>query len=439
MSRAELEAAQLRKFRRLAAFARERSPYYRAMMAERGIEPERCAPGDFPVLTKADVDRHFDEIVTDRSIRRRAIADFLARSHDPEELFERRFHVLHTSGTSGTIGCFVFSHEAWIKGAAQVVRATPLRWRRRVAFVGATRGHFAGVSLMLAGNDGTNRLFHEVRPFDVGQPLPRIVEALNEFQPQALTGYATALRALGEAQERGELRIRPAHVGNGGEPLAPQVKAYLEHVFGAQVMNGYASSEHLYMAMTLPGAEGLHLLEDDLIFELGAEHTCVTNLFNEVMPLIRYQMDDVLAPETAGRSPYPFTRIKEVIGRHEEALVFVNERGDEDFIHPIVIVELLIPGVNAWQVALESKESFRFRARFETGLTAAEREETLGRIREKLGAILAQKEMRNVRFEIEPVESLAIDPKTGKFRLVVRAGLGGFEEAEALRGERVLV
>lgn len=421
LTRPQLEAAQLVKFRRLIALIQSRSPYYRALMEQRGLDPRTCVPTDFPILTKEEVNAHFDEMVTVRGLRRREIAAFLERSADPEELFQGRYHVLHTSGTSGTMGLFVFSHEAWIKGASHVVRAAPLRWRRRVAYVAATRGHFAGVSLMLAGNDGTNALFHDVRTFDVGRPLPEIVAELNEFQPQALTGYAAVLKVLGEAQERGELRIRPAHVGNGGEPLLADAKAYLERVFQVRVMNGYASSEHLYMGMTLPGVEGMHLLEDDLIFELGPDHTCVTNLFNDVLPLIRYRMDDVLIPDAAGESPYPFTRVKEIVGRHEDALTFTNEHGQEDFIHPIVIVELVIPGLKAWQIVLESRTSFRFRARFEERLTADEVLATRERIRAKLSALLAEKEMRNVSFEIEAVESVAIDPLTGKFRLVLRA------------------
>jgi len=420
ISREQLEAAQLRKFRRLVSFVQRCSPYYRAIIAEHGIDPVRCVPGDFPVLTKADVSEHFDEIVTDPRIKRRHIVAFLARSADPQELFAGRYHVLHTSGTSGTVGYFVFSHEAWIKGASHAVRVAPLRWRRRTAFVAATRGHFAGASLMLTGNHGTNHLFYNVRTFDVGEPMPRIIERLNEFQPHVLSGYATVLKLLGEAQERGELRIKPNHLGNGGEPLLPEVKAYLERIFRAPVVNGYASSEHLYMGMTLPGAEGMHLMEDDLIFELGATHTCVTNLFNDTMPLIRYRMDDVLVPDSTGQSPYPFTRVKEVVGRFEDALVFTNQHGKEDFVHPIVIVELIVPGLDAWQIVLESKTSFRFRARFEADLTGKECEEVRERIREKMNAILADKEMGNVRFAIEQVESLEIDPHSGKFRLVVR-------------------
>lgn len=420
MSRERLEAAQLKKFRRLVAFAQRRSPYYKAIIDERGINPATCVPTDFPVLTKNDVITHFDRIVTDRRITRDRIADFLARSTNPSELFEGRFHVLHTSGTSGTVGYFVFSHEAWIKGSVHVVRVAPLRWRRRTAFVAATRGHFAGASLMLTGNHGSNNLFYDVRTFDVGQPMPQIVEGLNRFQPQTLSGYATVLKVLAEAQERGELRIKPTQVGSGGEPLLPEVKAYLERIFQVPVLNGYASSEHLHMAMSLPGSDGMFLMEDDLIFELQPDHTCVTNLFNDAMPLIRYRMDDVLVPEANGHSGYPFTKVKEIVGRHEDALVFTNRHGKDDFIHPIVIVELIVNGLNGWQIVLENKTSFRFRARFDAALTAEECRDTSKRIREKLNAILAEKEMSNVRFEIEPVEELAIDSYSGKFRLVIR-------------------
>lgn len=419
MSRAELEAAQLKKFRRLARMAQQRSPYYRQIMRDRGIDPSSCVPADFPVMSKRDVIERFDDIVTDRRITRQRIEDFLARSTDPTELFDGRFHVLHTSGTSGTVGYFVFSHEAWIKGASHVVRAVPLRLRRRTAFVAATRGHFAGASLMLTGNRGSNRLFFEVRAFDVGRPMPEIIDALNEFQPHNLSGYATILKVLAQAQERGELRIKPAHLGNGGEPLPPDVKAYLERVFGVPVLNGYASSEHLYMAMTLPGSNGMYLMEDDLIFELHSDHICVTNLFNDAMPLIRYRMDDVLVPDTSGNGRYPFIKIKDIVGRCEDSLVFTNQHGKEDFIHPIVIVEFIVSGLKGWQIVLESRTAFRFRALFRDGLSAQDVRRTREQVREKLTAILAEKEMGNVRFEIEEVESLEIDPRSGKFRLVV--------------------
>ncbi len=413
-------ARQMQKFRKLARFVRENSPYYRELMQKHGIDPERCVPTDFPVLTKKDVMEHFDEIVTRPEITRSRVKEFLANSADPQELFEGEYKVLHTSGTSGTVGYFIFSREAWIKGASHVVRVSPKRLHTRAAFVAATKGHFAGSSLMLTGNEGTNGLFFDVRPFDVGQPMPQIIEELNAFQPHTLSGYAAVLKVLAEAQERGELRIKPLQIGNGGEPLLPETRALLERVFKVHVSNAYASSEHLYMGMTLPGTNGMCLMEDDLIFELADDHTCVTNLFNDVMPLIRYRMDDVLVPDTSSSNPYPFTKIKDIVGRQEDALMFTNRHGQQDFIHPIVIVELIISGLNAWQIVLQSPTSFIFRARLDSGLSSQARRETHDRIRSRMNALLEEKAMTNVHFEIEEVKELAIDPHSGKFRLVVR-------------------
>jgi putative adenylate-forming enzyme len=421
LTREQLETQQLRKFRRFVAFVRERSPYYRKIIEERGIDPATCVPTDFPVLTKREVMANFDEIVTDRRITRERMLDFLAKSKNPEELFEDEFHVLHTSGTSGTMGVYVYSREGWIKGASNITRVAPPRLRRRSAFVAATRGHFAGVSLMVTGNRGSNRLFYNVRTYDVGRPMPEIIADLNKFQPHVLSGYAAVMKVLAEAQERGELRIKPKMVGNGGEPLMPEVKALLQRAFNAPVSNAYATSELLYMGLTLPGSDGaLHLMEDELIFELHDDHTCVTNLFNEVMPLIRYRLDDVLVPDTESENKYPFTKVRGIVGRCEDALVFTNKHGKEDFIHPIVIVELVIPGLNAWQVVLESKTSFRFRARLEAGQNEAEQQATKERIMQTMGALLAEKEMENVKFAIEQVDVLEIDKHSGKFRLVVR-------------------
>jgi phenylacetate-CoA ligase len=420
LSRARLEAAHKRKFRKLVDLVRTRSPYYQAIIREHGIDPATCTPSDFPILTKNDVIEHFDQIVTDPRVSRNRIAEFLSRSTDPQELFEREFHVVHTSGTSGTVGYFVYSHDAWIKGSSQVVRMIPFRFRQRIAFVAATRGHFAGSSLMLTGSHGINRLFYDVRMFDVNLPMSQIVAQLNQFRPHVLCGYAAVLKLLAAAQENQSLHIQPTLVGNGGEPMPNELKRYLEQAFAVPVVNAYASSEHLYMGMTLPGGQGMHLLEDDLIFELHDDHTCVTNLFNDTLPLIRYRMDDVLIRDAENESPYPFTKVREVVGRTEDALVFTNQHGERDFIHPIVIVEFIVRGLHSWQIVLLDQTSFLFRVRLEPGLTPEQKQNVRRQVREKMRAILVEKEMDNVGFEIEEAESLPVDPVSGKFRLVVR-------------------
>ncbi|HEV7999139.1 MAG TPA: hypothetical protein VGP63_04615 [Planctomycetaceae bacterium] len=420
LSREQLEAEQLRKFRKLVALVYERSPFYRSLIDERSIDLDRCRPGDFPVLTKQLVAENFDQMLTDRRLSRARIEEFLQRSHDPGELLDARFHVLHSSGTSGTVGHMVYSHEAWIKGASQMLRVLPLRLRTRVAFVAAARGHFAGASLLVTGNYGTNRLFFDVRTYDVNHPMDQIVAALNEFQPRALTGYAGVLERLAELQETGTLRIRPGVIVSGAEPLRPRARAILQSAFHAPVVNAYASSEHLFMALTLPGSDGMYLLEDDLIFELRDDCTCVTNLLNDTLPLIRYRMEDVLIPESDPSGRYPFKKIRDLVGRSEDSLVFLNRDGMEDFIHPSLIGELLVPGLKSWQIQLVDQTAFVFRARFESSQSGEEKQAISREIRERLGAILVEKRMDNVRFEIEEVDRLKLDAASGKTRMILK-------------------
>ena len=116
LTRAELEAGKLAKFRRLVRYAEQRSPYYRRIIAERGIDLTSCTPNDFPVLTKSLLMKHFDEIATAPGVTKGAIAEFLTRSHDPAELFLDRYRVIHTSGSSGEVGYFVYSPTDWARG-----------------------------------------------------------------------------------------------------------------------------------------------------------------------------------------------------------------------------------------------------------------------------------------------------------------------------------
>jgi phenylacetate-coenzyme A ligase PaaK-like adenylate-forming protein len=437
-----LEREQAAKFRRLVRLVNERSPYYRSIIQERSLDIRRCVPSDFPILTKQTVAEQFDRILTDRRLSRARIEAFLENSRDPAELLDGRFHVLHSSGTSGTIGLSVYSHRDWIKAATQMIRAIPFGLRMRVAYVAAARGHFAGASLLATGNHQTNRLFFKVRAYDVSQPMDSIVAALNEFQPQVLTGYAAILERLAEAQADGSLHISPRAIVSGAEPLRARCRAMLQRTFHVPVINAYASSEHLFMALTLPGSEGMYLLEDDLMFELHHDSTCVTNLFNETLPLIRYCMDDVLIPEPDPSGRYPFTKIRDLVGRSEDSPSFRNREGALDFIHPSLIGELLVPGLKSWQMQLIDETAFIFRARFEPGLDPKARQTVRGRIREQLGSLLAEKRMDNVTFEIEEVERLKVDPKSGKTRMILkpepgRASIGEREPVEATGRGRV--
>ena len=419
-SRAWLDQSRLRRFRRLVRYAQRHSPYYADLLKRHAIDPQTCTVADFPVLTKQVVIEHFDEIVTDRRVRRADLERFVGQSSDPTHLYQDRYYVVHTSGSSGRVGYYVYNVREWIRGCSQQIRFLGgLSLRRRTAFVGATSGHFTGVSLALTGTRPINRIFFDCRAFDLNCRTTDVIASLNDFQPQVLTGYGTALYLLALEQDAGRLRIRPQKIVSSGEPLLSGSRPFIEQVFRAPLVNVYTCSEHLFMGASRPQRAGLQLLEDDLVYEFHDDHTCVTNLFNRTLPLIRYRMDDALRPMEGACGAGPFIVVQDVVGRCERPIVLLNNQQEEDFIHPLVMADLVAQYLLAFQLRIVSRSHFIVRVKLQPGIDEKQREVAHREIEQYLSKILQSKQMdKAVRFRIEEVDHLPVDPRTGKFRLI---------------------
>jgi phenylacetate-coenzyme A ligase PaaK-like adenylate-forming protein len=425
----QFAAMKLARFRDLVRYVGERSPWYREVIAERGIDVETCVPADFPPLTKAVLMANFDRIVTDRRLTKAAIADFLSRSRDPQDLFLNRFRIIHTSGSSGEVGYFAYSPEDWARGRAQMMRARASgaampkkrhRGRMRMAFYGAVGGHFAGVTMVSAATRGIARLWLKVRFYEVNDPLPQTLSQLNDFQPDLLFGYTGALTILACKQREGALRISPVIISTAGESLGTTDKKIIEEAFGCPAYNGYGSSEHLYMGSVIPGKTSMRLHDDDLIYEMFEDHTLVTNLFNYTVPLIRYRMADILRPVVTKTDPSsPYLEVESLVGRSEMMPRFLNEAGTEDFISPHTINEIFVAGVVRFQLQVTGASSFCFLVCLDPQLNAAQRAQVVANVNARLREILAQKRMANVSADVRVVDDIAVNPRTRKFQLIV--------------------
>jgi phenylacetate-CoA ligase len=295
---------------------------------------------------------------------------------------------------------------------------------RKTAFLGAATGHFTAVTLAQTAHWLWLGLFHRTRRFDVNTPWREVVDGLNAFQPHNLTCYGSLLGDLCAEQERGRLKIRPRTVVCGGDTLLPEDRFRAQRLFAAKVIDVYATTETLILGMAEPKSQGMVLLEDDLWIEVEEDRLLVTNLRNRTTPMIRYVLTDTVTP-AAVADDYAyyrgFQRIEGIAGRQEERLVLVNQSGQEDFIHPLLIVEFFVRGIERFQVVRTGPASFTFRVKPQADLSPLERQRAAREVRAKWDAILAQKQMGNVRYEVQWVERLSHDPRTGKFRLVETA------------------
>lgn len=379
-----------------------RSPYYQWIGShlDRPLDLQQ-----WPILKREQYVEQFDQIVTDRALNATKLEQFVKRTDNPHSLLDGKYIVLHTSGTSGELAYFPYRIEDWLKGGLLATRVAPL-WppRKRVAYVAATSGHYAGISLTLNSKVGTNKLWYDVRPVEINQPQSRIVRQLNDFQPYVLSGYARPLAQL--AREK-SLKINPRLVVSSGEMLSASNFQLLKSRFNCQVNNVYASTECQYIGCSRDGFP-MQLFEDDLIIELFPDKTLITNMNNKTAPLIRYQMNDILEPECFIDG---LRFVQPIVARQEEMLELRTDAGNLESIHPIVLAELHVPGLRKWQFQRESESSFKV-------FIEADGDHITGSLRDEIQRILYLKGMSSVRFTIIRQDSIP-QGNGGKFKLVV--------------------
>src|SRR5262245_3385509 len=195
-TRDHLKAHQEQRLAELRRFIMARSPFYQRF--HRGLEH---APLEaLPVLTKAAMMEHFDELVTDRSVRLADAEAFLGADR-ADGLFRGRYVTLSTSGSTGRRGVFVFDPDEWLTALAMITR--PMAWAGlrarfprppRLAMIASTTPwHYSTrVTASLS-----NRMLPTLR-LDAAEGLSSIVRQLNQWQPEVLTVYPSVLKQLAE-------------------------------------------------------------------------------------------------------------------------------------------------------------------------------------------------------------------------------------------------
>jgi phenylacetate-CoA ligase len=343
----ELRRARDGRLRQLVRRAVERSPWHRERLASVDISTLTVADlSSLPVMTKSDLMDNFDDIVTDR----RLTLDVCERHVDglrADAYLLDEFHVVASGGSSGQRGVFVYGWDAWAICYSSIARF-PARDRtlhpelasRPPVVATVAAANLSHISAAVGATFSTpDRPRHSI---PVSQPMEQIVERLNHLQPTTLMGYSSFLPRLATAARTQRLRIAPQRVVAISEPLLPEVRADLEATWGVPVASGYGMSEGLFVGFCGHGShlpDDLCLLEpvsaDGMPVEEGATSAkvYVTNLYNHVVPLIRFEVTDEIAvlggPCPCGSA---FRRIADPLGRLDETFIYP----DGTAIHPHV-------------------------------------------------------------------------------------------------------
>jgi phenylacetate-CoA ligase len=413
------------RLRRLLSAAISRSSFHARRLA--GIDAARFDLADLPslpVMTKAQMMANFDELISDRLVSRAAAEQALAATGEEPSPLPGGYLCMATGGSSGQRGIFAYD-------AASVAEFLCLLFRTRLAALGAAgTGVVPDVSFAMVGAScavhGTSLVpsVLEGSPINFARvpvtlPFGEIVARLNRLQPQGLFGYPSVLARLAAEYRAGRLQISPRLINCTAEQLQPRFRAAIREAFDVPVFNTFATTEGL-MGSSGPDDPFITLASDSCIVELvdavgrpvppgtASARVLVTNLYNHLQPLIRYELNDSFARQPDAPS-HGHPRIT-VEGRADEVLHY----HDAD-VHPLVLRSVLLaqPSVLDYQA--------RQTARGAVVQVLLERETDLALLGEQLSAALARAGLPDPEVVVEAVAMLPRHPETGKLRRVIPA------------------
>lgn len=356
-----LAARQRDRLNQLLASTLRESRFYREHL--RGSTPGTVSLSGLPPVTRQALMDRFDDWVTDPALKLAALRAFTSDPQRIGEPYLGKYLIWESSGTSHQPGIFVQDSRVMaVYDALDAQRRSaprpmqrwldPMMLAERIAFVGATSGHFASYVTMQRLHELYPWLVPSVRCFSILQPTRALVAELNEFKPSVLATYPTAAMMLVDQAQCAALNFVPSEVWTGGETLSATARRSIEAAFGCTVRNSYGASEFMPIAWECRQGQ-LHVNADWVILEPVDEQgqpvpagqcscsTLLTNLANFVQPLIRYELGDQITLHPERCECGCTLPVIEVKGRQDDSLVMTGRHGAAVTLLPLALTTVL--------------------------------------------------------------------------------------------------
>jgi len=417
---------QLRLFQELLRKVWNDSAFYREYYASHGIRERdlvEVTAEDLPFLSKKILMENFNRAVTDARLRLEELEPWLEGARDPRQLFHGDFIVMHSSGSSGTTGIFVYSRTDW--QVMNSLMATRLpgpenqpHGRTRVAFYRAAHGHFAGVATAVH----LPQTLYDTLLVSVLDPAEHVINQLQQFRPHRLTGYSSSIALLAEQAIAGKLHIQPQRIFVSGDLLTNPMEQKIKEAWEAPIFNLYGASESLFLAVKDPNDGEMTVMDDLTILEILGEdnrpvepgkegRVIITNLHNHTLPILRYDLGDYVtrgtAPGACGLSTIQAIRA----GKANDALPVILDSGKRETISPRALTSFYAAGMERVQFIFQEPSGIQ--------IDYVAKRNIDDEIHKEFQRILTMKGASRMNFAVRRVSSIAADPQTGKVRLVV--------------------
>lgn len=395
-----IRARQLVQLRAQLKHAYVTVPYYRSAWNWAGVHPDDVRSLEdldaFPILTKADIRKH------ERSL--------VSSDYDPAKL-----RVKATSGSTGV------PLRVWVDEAAmQFKTACTLRsdewsgWRlgQRVAKLwGAPEYRQFGLKGRLRNHFFDRAVYLDTLDIN-DERIAAFAASIRRQRPGLIFGHAHSLYLLACSLKKARVTdVRPNGIISTAMPLHDWERAVIEQVFGCRVTNRYGCEEVSLVASECEEHHGLHLNADGLYAEVAPSGKLIlTDLVNRAMPLVRYEIGDVVTPShrccKCGRG---LPLIEKVEGRDADYVVTPTGK----LISGISLTDhfaTLVPGTAQMQIVQESLYELRIRLVADDDFRPESRD--------KIGALVEEMFGPQVRFDVELVDAIPQEP-SGKYRFCI--------------------
>lgn len=338
-SRERIEHHQTMRLRSLLAYARERSPFHARRL--NGIDPSVVTAADLagvPVMTKAEAQHDWDDIVTVPGLTR-ARAEAILAEQQGFSYTSADHQIFSSGGSSGVRGVYVWDWQLFVSIACLAWRVQTREERRgprspaRLAVL--TAGGAPHASTPLFDVPTAPGMATVVIP--AGAPIDETIAAVAAAEPTHLVGYATVIGQLARASLAGRLAIRPVRVSTNSEPLLDEDRRAIREAWNAPVHNLWGSTEIGVQAVGCARGDGLHVCEDEVVLErvdetgapVGpdepAARTLATGLANRTFPFIRYDLGDQVnwLPGTCACGS-AFASVADIGGRRDDDFTYAD-------------------------------------------------------------------------------------------------------------------
>jgi phenylacetate-CoA ligase len=342
-TREQLHAFQLTRLRQLLTLAKTKTAWFNHHLAH--IDPAAFTLDQLPslpILTKAQVMQHWNELVTVPGLTLDMAENHLEQLRKGKKenpYFNNQYLFIATGGSSGTRGLFIWDLDfLWETACINY----------RFLIHDETKANYHGPKKLATIEaptflHGSQHLFTinvtsdmTVKALSVVDTLEKNSKALEAFQPAYLVGFASYITALAHAQLQGKLSIQPRWVSTNSELLDDEMQAVIQQAWGVKPCNSWGSVEIGSVAMENQTHDGMIIGEDGVILELVDDHlhpvtssafaskVLATSLFSRSMPLIRYVIEDVIDISHYARDFPAYHVIQSVLGRTTDWFHYKN-------------------------------------------------------------------------------------------------------------------